>query len=919
MASTQVLLLQLLLVSLASASHHYGGTVAFTYKGRNPDGTLQVDLRTTSVFKGCYHHYSSYCYSGTCGYVSRRQRGVVDSNTNASYYSTGQWCETETFETWKVPNDRSFQMRISSCCWVRTRNSLSSWNLLTFVDLGTRSDTGQPNRSPDVAILHVLRVPQNCPRTYRMMAFDPDGDRVRCRYGNIRSVECSTCHQPPGFYIDQDSCTIDYQSASYDTSRVFGFEMVVEDFPHENVILSYSDGSRSSRAPLSVRSKRQAYQINSTYQPPATSSWWWGQGATTTTGPSQTRIQWWWPSTPTPTTTAPTTPPQTTTTPWWWWPSTPTPTTTAPTTTPQTTTTPWWWWPSTPTPTTTAPTTPPQTTTTPWWWWPSTPTPTTTAPTTPPQTTTTPWWWWPSTPTPTTTAPTTTPQATTLWWWWRHSTTTSTTTTTTTATTTPQATTTPRTTHLYATTAPLSKLPLQFSVFVDPPIPSCQEGYYLPMFVAPTPQNGARIQAEVNKEVDIRVKAQAAYATIQNIFMTGPLNISRHRTTHNEFVIRWTPTPDNMGEHFPVCFAVESVSGSRIYQSEMRCVLVDVGKEQIKSNVICNESTMTVEVEKSTFAGLHEEHLRLIDPSQTVCSLQTHSNSTHVIGVIPLNACGTEIEEDEDNLIFKNEITTFDITQNTITRHHLLEVRFYCQYPKRGNVTLGFTAHRKNVTVWDKGFGTFTYNFEFFPNNQYQTMIDPNSYPLEYDLGNRIYMQIDTETSVNNTDLFVESCRATPYDNPNSRPSYTIIENGCTVDSTIQTYPTINERQFRFSMEAFKFIGLHDQVYISCSVMMCEAGNPDTRCSQGCVNSTSNNRRGKREIVTQTLMHRISQGPLRLKRSAERTESPVMNLNLNLVFIAGCLLAAVGMVSAVVMYKAKVSRVKYQPLPTFEN
>ncbi|TKS70519.1 ZP domain-containing protein [Collichthys lucidus] len=326
---------------------------------------------------------------------------------------------------------------------------------------------------------------------------------------------------------------------------------------------------------------------------------------------------------------------------------------------------------------------------------------------------------------------------------------------------------------------------------------------------------------------------------------------------------------------------------------------------------------MTVEVEKSSFAGLHEEHLRLIDPSNTVCSLQTHSNSTHVIGVIPLNDCGTEIEEDEDNLIFKNEITMFDITQNTITRHQL-EVQFYCQYPKRGNVTLGFTAHRKNVTVLDKGFGTFTYNFEFYPNNQYQTMIDPNSYPLEYDLGNRIYMQIETETSVNNTDLFVESCRATPYDNPNSRPSYTIIENGCNVDSTIRTYSTVNERQFRFSMEAFKFIGLHDQVYISCSVMMCEAGNPDTRCLQGCVNSTwSNNRREKREIVTQTLMHRISQGPLRLKRSAERTEIPVMNLNL--VFIAGCLLAAVGMVSAVVMYKAKVSRVKYQPLPTFEN
>uniref|UniRef100_A0A0F8APM7 Secreted protein n=1 Tax=Larimichthys crocea TaxID=215358 RepID=A0A0F8APM7_LARCR len=180
MASTQVLLLQLLLVSLASASHHYGGTVAFTYKGRNPDGTLQVDLRTTSVFRGCSRYYHLSCYNGNCGNVSKIQRGVVDS--------TEQGCETESVETRKVPNDRPFQIRTIGCCWVKNRNLLSSWTLLTSVDLGTRSDTGQPNRSPDVAILHVLRVPENCPRTYRMMAFDPDGDRVRCRYLSKRKV-----------------------------------------------------------------------------------------------------------------------------------------------------------------------------------------------------------------------------------------------------------------------------------------------------------------------------------------------------------------------------------------------------------------------------------------------------------------------------------------------------------------------------------------------------------------------------------------------------------------------------------------------------------------------------------------------------------------------------------------------------------
>ncbi|XP_041650548.1 CUB and zona pellucida-like domain-containing protein 1 [Cheilinus undulatus] len=348
----------------------------------------------------------------------------------------------------------------------------------------------------------------------------------------------------------------------------------------------------------------------------------------------------------------------------------------------------------------------------------------------------------------------------------------------------------------------------------------------------------------------------------------------------------------------------------------MRCVIVDVETKQVESNVICSQSTMRIEIKKSSFPRLSEDHLRLNDPSNIICSLKTHSNSTHVIGIVPLHGCGTQIEEDNDYLKFKNEITTFDDLKDVITRKHLLEVQFYCQYPKRGNVTQSFLVHRKSVTVWEKGFGRFTYQYEFYPNAQFHTMIDPKYYPLEYDLGGRIFMQIEAKSTVNNTQLFVESCRAAPYDNPNSKPVYSIIENGCMEDSTVQIHTPDHPRQFRFSMEAFKFIGLHDQVYITCQVMMCQAGNPDSRCSQGC---RRNVHRRKREAATQTSMHLISQGPLRLSRSAVRTESPVMNLNLNMAFIAGCLLAAVGMISGVTVYKARVSRVKYQPLSMSES
>lgn len=50
-----------------------------------------------------------------------------------------------------------FFNRALGCCWIKTRNFLSSWILLTSIDLGTRSDTKIPNRAPDIATLPFLR------------------------------------------------------------------------------------------------------------------------------------------------------------------------------------------------------------------------------------------------------------------------------------------------------------------------------------------------------------------------------------------------------------------------------------------------------------------------------------------------------------------------------------------------------------------------------------------------------------------------------------------------------------------------------------------------------------------------------------------------------------------------------------------
>ncbi|XP_030613043.1 uncharacterized protein LOC115799885 [Archocentrus centrarchus] len=272
MGSTLRLLLQLLLLSLVSASHYFGGTTTFTYKGKNPDGSFKVDIRDRDTYDGCYYSLYWYCSNSNCGYPFSTQRKILDSSTSAPMYNR-QWCEAETVTTRVVWDNKPFQMWASSCCWVHNiyYGWGHSWTLSTLVDLGERSDTKQPNRSPEIAILPFLRVPQNCPRTYRLMSFDPDGDKVRCRYGNPGSQECAECIQNPGFHLDQDSCTLHYQNTNADPS-VRSFEIVVEDFPQGHISLNYTDGSRSYRSPLSAR-RRKRQVTNPWYTETTTPGW----------------------------------------------------------------------------------------------------------------------------------------------------------------------------------------------------------------------------------------------------------------------------------------------------------------------------------------------------------------------------------------------------------------------------------------------------------------------------------------------------------------------------------------------------------------------------------------------------------------------------------------------------------------------
>ena len=168
--------------------------------------------------------------------------------------------------------------------------------------------------------------------------------------------------------------------------------------------------------------------------------------------------------------------------------------------------------------------------------------------------------------------------------------------------------------------------------------------------------------------------------------------------------------------------------------------------------------------------------------------------------------------------------------------------------------------------------------------------------------------------------------------------SLVLLPHRCKTDKTVQIYTNGSRSKVQFAMKAFKYMGHHDQVkiraarqttacvfclivlcrlswlshllcgqvYITCSVILCEAGMTNSRCSQGCsrsiqitkreasfqsaTNHTSGHQIHKRDVPSeatgyflshshhkinereasyQTSGHFISQGPVRLRHQID--------------------------------------------------
>ncbi|XP_029968303.1 uncharacterized protein LOC115403498 [Salarias fasciatus] len=242
------------------AQRFYGGTLTVSPKWGSPNGTYQVELRNRHTTQYCYVN-PWVCLYGNCGSTLRSTTGKI------AWESYGlNWCLKETSSSLQLTGNLPFAVRFprystsSYGKWVSNpRGHGIPYRMMAHVDLGTRSDTRRPNRPPVSTMLPIVRVTRNCPRTFNLNVFDPDGDRVRCRIPTSSSTyECNLCGPQQDFSLDEGSCSLTYSGSHRYGNRPI--ELVVEDFPTEPIRLSYSDGSYTNKQPFSAaRRRRQAF------------------------------------------------------------------------------------------------------------------------------------------------------------------------------------------------------------------------------------------------------------------------------------------------------------------------------------------------------------------------------------------------------------------------------------------------------------------------------------------------------------------------------------------------------------------------------------------------------------------------------------------------------------------------------------
>ncbi|XP_072175202.1 oncoprotein-induced transcript 3 protein-like [Diadema setosum] len=236
-------------------------------------------------------------------------------------------------------------------------------------------------------------------------------------------------------------------------------------------------------------------------------------------------------------------------------------------------------------------------------------------------------------------------------------------------------------------------------------------------------------------------------------------------------------------------------------------------------------------------------------------------DSEHIAITTRYDLCSTKHEQLDDDMVYSNVVTYYrprpeaDDAKQVITREHYLRIPVKCILERKQLLSEMFTPQLGEVTFEEVGFGEFTLTLQRYEDEKFDIVANDSAL---IPLGTEIFFGVEL-TSVSGLTLFIDSCWATPSTDPLDTLKYVLFEEGCAKDQTVRFFNNLGTLTLKgFQVDAFAFLGDYSQVFVHCSVLVCDAEDSGSRCLQGCL---SRRKRGLGGTGSQSTPHTISLGP----------------------------------------------------------
>lgn len=253
-------------------------------------------------------------------------------------------------------------------------------------------------------------------------------------------------------------------------------------------------------------------------------------------------------------------------------------------------------------------------------------------------------------------------------------------------------------------------------------------------------------------------------------------------------------------------------------------------RDHATGSLMCNETSMMLTFNKTVLESRERNYtIKFADNDEYPCKIEGDTIETNTIDdqvwiMAHYNQCGIHVFDHSNHSIGYNQTVIVTYGENPdsdlVFREEYDEYNVQCV--KKSNYEVELEEDYLNVTheeteeFKEVGNATFDIDLDRYTDDNFSSKDESG----EAELGDTLYFQMELETSRTDLKLNTLSCHATKESDGSKK--YSIIAEKCPKDKTVKVYKGENTKKiYRWHIEAFKFFGDSDKVYIQCNVVVC--------------------------------------------------------------------------------------------------